>query len=295
MARNAELGEFLRSRRARLRPEDVGVPSYGSRRRVPGLRREELAQLAGVSVAYYIRLEQGTAEGVSAEVLDAVSRALRLDGDEHAHLHRLAHPPRRPRAAGPPRLRAPLQHLLDSITHAPAYVVGHYTNVVAWNRLTAAVFVDLANVPADERTWSHQIHLNDDYRARLGDNWPAVARRNVAYLRFRSGQDPDDPRLRALIGTLRERSPEFGRMWSAHHVTDLTHGEARIDHPDVGRLVLPFETLHLPGDPDLSRLMLYAAEPGSTSEEALRKLAETSAHLSSADLADRETPSRSGD
>ncbi|MEU8798098.1 helix-turn-helix domain-containing protein [Spirillospora sp. NPDC048819] len=285
MARNVELGEFLKSRRARLRPEDVGVPSYGSRRRVPGLRREELAQLAGVSVAYYIRLEQGTAEGVSAEVLDAISRALRLDGDEHVHLHRLAHPPRREPATGPPRLRAPLRHLLDSITHAPAYVVGHYTNVVAWNRLTAAVFVDLANVPADERTWSHQIHLNGDYRARLGDNWPAVARRNAAYLRFRSGQDPDDPRLRTLIDCLRDRSPEFRRMWSAHHVADLTHGEARIDHPDAGRLVLPFETLHLPGDPDLSRLMLYAAEPGSSSEEALRRLAETSTHLSSADLA----------
>lgn len=285
MARNVELGEFLKSRRARLRPEDVGVPSYGSRRRVPGLRREELAQLAGVSVAYYIRLEQGTAEGVSAEVLDAISRALRLDGDEHVHLHRLAHPPRREPATDPPRLRAPLRHLLDSITHAPAYVVGHYTNVVAWNRLTAAVFVDLANVPADERTWSHQIHLNGDYRARLGDNWPAVARRNAAYLRFRSGQDPDDPRLRTLIDCLRDRSPEFRRMWSAHHVADLTHGEARIDHPDAGRLVLPFETLHLPGDPDLSRLMLYAAEPGSSSEKALRRLAETSTHLSSADLA----------
>ncbi|WP_067793498.1 helix-turn-helix transcriptional regulator [Actinomadura formosensis] len=284
MARNRELGEFLRSRRARLRPEDVGVPSYGTRRRVPGLRREELAQLAGVSVAYYIRLEQGTADGVSTEVLDAIARALRLDGAERAHLHRLAHPPRRAPVTGPPRLRAPLQHLLDSITHAPAYVVGHHTDVVAWNRLTAAVFVDLANLPADERTWSHQIHLNGDYRARLGGNWPVVARRNVAYLRYRSGQDPDDPRLRTLIDCLRERSPEFRRMWSDHHVTDLTHGEAHIDHPQVGRLVLPFETLHLPGDPDLSRLMLYAAEPGSPSEAALRKLAETSTHLSSADL-----------
>ncbi|MGI5205729.1 helix-turn-helix domain-containing protein [Spirillospora sp. CA-108201] len=285
MARNGELGEFLKSRRARLRPAEAGLPSHGTRRRVPGLRREELAQLAGVSVAYYIRLEQGTAEGVSAEVLDAISRALRLDGDEHAHLHRLAHPPRRAPVTAPPRLRAPLQHLLDSFAHAPAYVVGHHTNVVAWNRLTSAVFVDLASVPPDERTWSHQIHLNADYRARLGDNWPTVARRNVAYLRFRSGQDPDDPHLRAVIDCLRERSPEFGRLWSAHHVTDLTHGEARIDHPEAGRLVLPFETLHLPGDPDLSRLMLYAAEPGSPSEAALNRLAETSAHLSSADLA----------
>ncbi|MBO2461347.1 helix-turn-helix domain-containing protein [Actinomadura violacea] len=285
MARNTELGEFLKSRRARLRPEDAGVASYGTRRRVPGLRREELAQLAGVSVAYYIRLEQGTADGVSAEIIDAISRALRLDADEHAHLHRLAHPPRRSGPHAPARLRPPLQHLLDSITQAPAYVVGHYTNVVAWNRLTAAIFVDLANIPPDERTWSHQIHLNADYRARLGDNWPTVARRNVAYLRFRSGQDPDDPHLRALIDDLRARSPEFVRLWSAHHVTDLTHGEARIDHPDVGRLVLPFETLHLPGDPELSRLMLYAAEPGSPSEAALRKLADTSRHLSSADLA----------
>ncbi|MFD0684003.1 helix-turn-helix domain-containing protein [Actinomadura fibrosa] len=288
MTRNRELGEFLKSRRARLRPEDVGVPAYGSRRRVQGLRREELAQLAGVSVAYYVRLEQGTADGVSTEILDAVSGALRLDPDEHAYLHRLAHPPRRVRAREPSRLRPPLQHLLDSIGHAPAYVVGHYTNVVAWNRLTSAVFVDLASVPAEERTWSHQIHLNDDYKARLGDNWETVARRNVAYLRFRSGEDPGDERLRTLIDELRERSPEFGRMWSAHHVTDLTHGEARIRHPEVGQLVLPFETLHLPGDPDLSRLMLYAAEPGSPSEQALRRLAATSRHLSSADLTSRE-------
>ncbi|RKS79344.1 transcriptional regulator [Actinomadura pelletieri DSM 43383] len=285
MGRNGELGEFLRTRRARLRPEDVGVTSYGTRRRVPGLRREELAQAAGVSVAYYIRLEQGTADGVSTEVLDAIARALRLDGDERAHLHRLAHPPRRTPVTDPPRLRAPLQHLLDAITHAPAYIVGPYTNVVAWNRLTAAVFVDLAAVPPEERTWSHQIHLNDDYRARLGDHWTSVARRNVAHLRFRSGQDPDDPRLRALIDTLRDRSPGFREMWSAHHVTDLTHGEARIDHPRVGRLVLPFETLQLPGDPDLSRLMLYAAEPRSPSEKALRELSETSTCLSSADLA----------
>ncbi|QXJ23059.1 helix-turn-helix domain-containing protein [Actinomadura graeca] len=281
MAQTGELGEFLKSRRARLQPEDVGVRTYGSRRRVPGLRREELAQLAGVSVAYYIRLEQGNADNVSTEILDAISRALRLDADEHAHLHRLAHPPRWIPAPGPPRLRAPLQNLLDAIDHAPAYIVGHYTDVVAWNRLTSAVFVDLANVPADERTWSHQIHLNGDYKARLDDNWLDVARRNVAYLRFRSGEHPDDPRLRSLINCLRERSPDFGRLWSEHHVTDLTHGEARLVHPEAGRLVLPFETLHLPGDPDLSRLMLYAAEPGSPSEQALRKLAATSRHLSS--------------
>jgi hypothetical protein len=174
------------------------------------------------------------------------------------------------------------------MTHAPAYVVGHHTDVVAWNRLTAAVFVDLPNVPAEERTWTHQIHLNDDYRARLGDNWRAVACRNVAYLRFRSGQDPDDPRLRALIDTMLRDSEDFRRLWSEQHVIDLTHGVARIHHPEVGRLELAFETLPLPGDPDLNRLMLYAAEPGSPSEAALRKLAATSRHLSSADVARQE-------
>ncbi|MFB4316380.1 helix-turn-helix domain-containing protein [Actinomadura sp. 21ATH] len=279
-----ELGDFLRSRRARLQPDEVGLRSYGTRRRVPGLRREELAQLAGVSVAYYIRLEQGNADNASSEVLNAIAEALRLDPDERAHLHRLAHPPRTEPHHGPPRLRAPLQHLLDSITHAPAYVVGHHTNVVAWNRLTAAVFVDLARVPPGERTWTHQIHLNDDYRARLGDNWEAVAQRNVAHLRYRSGEDPGDAHLKRLIDTMLERSEDFRRLWSAHQVTDLTHGEARIDHPEVGPLVLPFETLHLPGDPDLSRLMLYAAEPGSPYEKALDRLAATSAHASSADL-----------
>jgi hypothetical protein len=209
---------------------------------------------------------------------------LRLDRDEHAHLHRLAHPPRREPVLPPVRLRAPLQHLLDAITHAPAYVVGHHTNVVAWNRLTAEIFVDLAEVAPEERTWTHQIHLNADYRARLGDYWPTVARRNVAYLRFRSGENPGDPRLASLIGLMQERSDEFGELWSAHLVNDVTSGEARIRHPEVGHLVLPFEALHLPRDPDLSRLMMYAAEPGSLDEDALRTLAATSRRLSSAEL-----------
>ncbi|MGI5166083.1 helix-turn-helix domain-containing protein [Spirillospora sp. CA-253888] len=284
MASQNELGEFLKSRRARLRPEDAGLRTYGGRRRVPGLRREELAQLAGVSVAYYIRLEQGGADNVSAEILDAVSRALRLDAAEHAHLHHLAHPPRPAPRRNPPRLRAPLRHLLDSITHAPAYVVGRHTNVVAWNRLTAAVFVDLAGVPPQERTWSHQIHLNEDYRRRLGGNWETVARRNAAYLRFRSGQEPDDADLRRLIDDLQARSPGFREMWGEHHVSDLAHGIARIEHPDVGPLELAFETLTLPGDPDLSRMMLYAAEPGSASEAALHELAASTTLLASADL-----------
>jgi len=288
MARANELGEFLKSRRARLQPDEVGLISYGGRRRVPGLRREELAQLAGVSVAYYIRLEQGNADNVSTEILDAISRALRLNAQEHAHLHRLAHPPRSERHQGPPRLRPTLQHLLDSISLAPAYLVGHYTNVVAWNRLTSAIFVDLAEVPPEERTWTHQIHLNGDYEARLGDNWERVATGNVAYLRFRSGQDPDDPRLAELVDTMLTRSPRFARMWSEHQVSDVIPSEARIHHPEVGHLVLPFEVLHLPNDPDLARLMLYAAEPGSEYEAKLHKIAATSAHLSSSDLAARE-------
>jgi len=280
-----ELGEFLKSRRARLQPDDVGLRSYGGRRRVPGLRREELAQAAGVSIAYYIRLEQGTADNVSPEILDSVARTLRLDEHERAHLHRLAHPPRVEHHQGPPRLRPTLQYLLDSITHAPAYLVGHYTNVVAWNRLTAAIFVDLARVPPQERTWTHQIHLNADYRTRLGDNWHRVAVGNVAYLRFRSGQDPDDPQLTALVEGMLSRSPSFRTLWSEHQVADLTPSEARIDHPEVGHLVLPFEVLHLPDDPDLARLMLYAAEPGSEYEAKLHRIAATSTHLSSSDLA----------
>ncbi|WP_018654189.1 helix-turn-helix domain-containing protein [Actinomadura flavalba] len=279
---SGELGAFLRSRRARLRPDDVGLRAYGGRRRVPGLRREELAQLAGVSVAYYIRLEQGQADNVSADILDALARALRLDDDERVHLHRLARPARAEPRSAPPRLRPPLQHLLDAITHAPAYVVGHRTEVVAWNRLTAAVFTDLAAMPPAERTWTHQIHLNPEYRQRLGTNWDVVARRNVAYLRFRSGEDAS---VAALVAEMLARSTGFAEVWEDHEVVDLRHGAARIEHPEAGPLVLPFETLRLPGDPDLDRLMLYAAEPGSPSEAALRRLAETSGHLrSSADL-----------
>lgn len=274
----AELGEFLRSRRARLRPEDVGLPDYGRHRRVPGLRREELAQLAGVSVAYYTRLEQGHGQNVSAELLDAIARALRLDGTERAHLSRLAAPkPRKRRQAPrPQRVRPELRTLLDAMDGVPAYLVGRRQDVIGWNPLAAAVFGDFGALPAQERNLVRLVFL-DPATAELYADWECRACEVVSNLRLYAGQYPDDERLSALVGELSVKNEEFRRLWAAHTVADnKTHGLKRLRHPLVGELQLSFETLALPDDP-AQFLVTYHAAPGSASADALSLLASWSA------------------
>ena len=269
-----ELGHFLKSRRARVRPEDVGVQPFG-RRRVPGLRREELAQLAGVSFDYYVRLEQGRAGHPSEAVLDAIARALRLDDAERAHLFDLSRPVARRRAARPERVRPQLRSLLDSLHDVPAMVIGRRMDVLAWNRLAAALLGDWGALPREQRNSARQFFLDDGARALYVD-WDENARATVAWLRMAAGRHPDDAGLAELIGELSMKSEEFRRLWPRHDVREKTHGTKRLRHPIVGPLTLSYETLILPGDRDQA-LFLYTAEPGSESETALRLLGSAAA------------------
>ena len=268
-----ELSEFLRTRRARLKPAEVGLTEYGRRRRVPGLRREELAQLAGVSAAYYTRLEQGNSRSVSAEVLDAISDALRLSDAEHTHLLHLAKPTRQKRRPAPKRqhVRPALLELLTAMEGIPAYVWGRRTDVLAWNRTASALFGDWAERAPQDRNWG-RITFLDPAARRFFVDWESKASDVVGHLRLDAGLHADDPLLTALIGELSMKSEDFRRLWAAHDVTKKTHGSMRMMHPLTGELTLHYETFGLPGDQEQA-LATYHAEPGSASEEALRLLA----------------------
>ncbi|MFI2430591.1 helix-turn-helix domain-containing protein [Streptomyces sp. NPDC018693] len=272
--RRAELSEFLRSRRARLKPEDVGLPVFGRHRRVPGLRREELAQLAGVSVAYYTRLEQGNGRNVSAEVLDSIARALRLTDAEHAHLTHLAKPKqhkKKPVTRGRQVVRASLRHMLDAMDGVPAYIVGPRAEILAWNRMAAALFGDWGELPAGERNWARLVFLRPEYRDLFID-WEQKAIDVVCSLRMDAGRCPDDSRLSALIGELSVKSDEFRRLWANHDVKEKSHGVKELRHPLVGDLTLHFEGFRLAADSEQA-LIVYHAEPDSPSAQALRLLA----------------------
>ncbi|AQZ67311.1 putative DNA-binding protein [[Actinomadura] parvosata subsp. kistnae] len=282
MDRSVELSEFLKSRRARLRPEDVGVPyrSNGTRR-VRGLRREELALLAGVSVTHYTRLEQGHSRHVSAEVLDAIADVLRLTGDERSYLHALAHPAHRCRDFPRTPVRPGLQRLLDSLVLTPAFVLGRHADVVAWNRLVAAVFADFAAIPDERRTIAHLIFTDEGIRRLHGPRWPRLAREHVAQLRILAARYPANPQVTAHVNALRQESAEFRDLWEEHHVAAATHRDYVLDHPLVGELRLSAELVALPGDPELQGMDMFAAEAGSESEARLRHLAETTTRLPS--------------
>ncbi|MFI9120231.1 helix-turn-helix domain-containing protein [Streptomyces bikiniensis] len=274
---SAELSEFLRSRRARLKPQDVGLPEFGRHRRVPGLRREELAQLAGVSVAYYTRLEQGNGRNVSMEVLDAIARALRLSDTERAHLTHLAKPTvkKRQRAAisRPQQVRPGLSYLLDSMDGVPAVVLGRRLDLLAWNRTARALLGDFTAWEPHERNMARMVFLDPNARSLYLD-WECKATEVVSVLRLYAGCYPDDPQLLALVGELSVRSEEFRSLWAAHTVADKGHGTKRMRHPLVGEMELSYETLKVSGaDPDLV-LVTYHAEPGTPSAEALRLLAQ---------------------
>jgi transcriptional regulator with XRE-family HTH domain len=269
------LGEFLRSRRAALSPEVAGVPDYGERRRVPGLRREELARLAGVSVGYYIRLEQDQSRNASPAVLDALARALRLGPDERAHLHRLAHPVAPPvRADEPERLRPAVRTMVDAL-QVPALVLGRSTDILAWNRLghgLLAAALDF-HAPHDEErrpNWARLFFLDPHYRDLITD-WPDKARDTVADLRMLTGRFPGDRRLAELVGELSITSPEFAELWVANPVHDCAHHTRGYDHELVGRLTLTDELMALPDEGQ--RVAVFTAEPGSSSADALELLA----------------------
>jgi PAS domain-containing protein len=209
---------------------------------------------------------------VSAEVLDSIARALRLTDAEHAHLVHLAKPKRHKKkpAARAPHVRVALRQLLDSVDTVPAYVVGRRSDILAWNRMAAALFGDWAELPAQERNWARLVFLNPEYRE-LFVEWDQKAYDMVAYLRMDAGCHPDDPQLSSLIGELSVKSEEFRRLWAAHDVKEKSHGVKRVRHPLVGELTLFFESFRPAGDTEQS-LVTYHAEPGSPSAEALRLL-----------------------
>ena len=266
------IGEFLRARREQVRPEDVGLPDLG-RRRVPGLRREELATLAGVSADYYVRLEQGRERHPSEQVLDALARALQLDADATTHLQELARPaPRRRRATGrSERVRPELLQLLDAWPNTPAFVVGARLDILAANKLGAILHEGFKRGTNLVRS----LFLDPGAREVYPD-WDEVARDTVAVLRGRVGPDLDDPRLTDLVGELSLKSEEFRRLWARHDVREKTHGVKRFHHPLVGDLELRYESFTVAGAPD-QMLIVYLAEPGSASEQALALLSSVAA------------------
>lgn len=266
---DGDLGDFLRSRRARIQPEEVGLASHG-RRRVPGLRREEVAQLAGVSVDYYIRLEQGRGPSVSDAVLDAIARVLRMDETEHAYLRAVARPPKKggPRRTAS-RVRPGIQLLLDSMERTPAFVLGPGMEVLAWNALGDAL-LGFGRMPPARRDIARQLFLEPGGRD-LYPDFAAVAAQTVAHLRLSAGARPDDPALRDLVGELSLKSEDFRRLWADHQVKACMYGVKRVRHPVAGLLTLPYESLTLPEAPDQT-LVVYTPEPGSETAERLALL-----------------------
>jgi transcriptional regulator with XRE-family HTH domain len=269
---NTELREFLRSRRARVTPAQAGLPALADNRRVPGLRREEVAQLAGVSVDYYVRLERGRAGNVSAAVLDAVARALRLDETERGHLHAVAHPTvARRRPMRPQRVRPGLHRVLATLTDVPALILGYRMDVLAANPLARAFYTDFNALAGRDRNMVRFTFLDPAARELFRD-WPGAARGVVGSLHLYAGQHPYDPELIDLVGELSVLDPDFRRWWAAHDVHERSHGRKEYHHPVVGDLTLDYEALAPTGETDQT-LGLHTAEPGSPSQHALNLLA----------------------
>jgi len=282
-----EIREFLTSRRGRITPEQAGLPTYGSRR-VPGLRREEVAVLAGVSIQYYTRLERGEMSGASESVLEALARALQLDDAERAHLFdlaRAAHPtPARPRRRQTKqRVRREVQWTLDAITAAAAFVGNERLDILAANQLGRALFSELYAAPVRPVNTARFLFLDPRAEAAYGD-WDRVATETVAILRSAAGRDPYNRDLSDLVGELATQSEAFRTRWASHNVRFHNAGVKRFNHPVVGELDLNFNRLDLAAHPGLT-LFTYTAEPGSPSEDALKLLGSWAATVDSVESA----------
>ena len=272
----AQIREFLATRRARITPEQAGLPVYGGdRRRVPGLRRSEVASLAGISPEYMTKLERGNATGVSDSVVDGLAHALQLDEAERAHLEDLlrtagtTRPPRRRPARQ--RVRPTVQRILDSMTGAPAFVLNGRLDLLAANALGIALYAPIYADPARPANNARFVFLDPNAPEFFRD-YDKAANDTVALLRAEAGRDPYDHHLSDLIGLLSTRSEEFRRRWAAHDVRIHTSGVKLLHHPVVGDLDLPFESFPAPADPSQS-LLIYTAEPGSPTQDALNLLA----------------------
>jgi len=272
----AQIREFLSTRRARISPEQAGLPVYGGdRRRVPGLRRSEVASLAGISPEYMTKLERGNATGVSDSVIDGLAHALQLDEAERAHLEdllRTASTTRRPRRRpARQRVRPTVQRILDSMALTPAFVLNGRLDILAANDLGVALYSPIFADPARPANNARFVFLDPNANEFFRD-YDKAANDTVALLRAEAGRDPYDRDLSDLIGQLSTRSEEFRRRWAAHDVRIHSSGVKLLHHPVVGDLDLPFESFPLPADPSQS-LLTYTAEPRSPTQDALNLLA----------------------
>ena len=280
MPGQSELGRFLQTCRARLRPEDVGLLPFGERRRVPGLRREELAGLAGVSPSYYARLEQGQSSRASAQVLGSISSALRLDEHERAHLFDLARPTTSRAGTAPAERLPPTTHeLVRALGDTPVLVTGALGDVLMWNRVGHALFAAHLDPSSpdrpDHRPNTARMLFLDPRGRDLWVDWAGKARAVVEHLRLVSGRRPGDRRLHQLVGELTTGSEEFAALWADHGVRACASARYDLRHPLVGALTLTQQSLALAASPDQS-VVVFTARPASRSEAALRRLAGSS-------------------
>jgi transcriptional regulator with XRE-family HTH domain len=280
-----EVREFLSSRRARITPEQAGLPAYGGKRRVKGLRREEVAMLAGVSVDYYVRMERGNLSGASESVLDALAQALQLDEAERDHLFALARTSvagRRQRSARQTSVRPAIQQVLDAISDAPAWVRNGRHDIVAMNRLARALYAPVLADPRRPANTTRFVYLDPAARDFFVD-WNKIANDAAAMLRLEAGRNPHDPALIELVGELSTQSEIFRKRWASHDVQFHRSGQKRLRHPVVGRLDLNFESMELPSEPGLT-LNVYTAPADSPAADGLKMLASWAATQDLADV-----------
>lgn len=285
MTNQEDVKEFLSSRRARITPEQAGLPAYGGNRRVAGLRREEVALLAGMSVDYYNRLERGNLHGASDAVLGSIARALQLDEAETSHLFDLARvassSPTKRRRSSPQSVRPSVQRLLDAMTDAPAWVRNARHDFLAANRLGFALYSEMFTEPTRPANNARFVFLNERSKHFFPD-WERAADDIVAMLRSEAGVNPYDRDLSDLIGELSTRSEIFRTKWAVHNVRFHRTGTKRLHHPEVGDLELSYEAMELSSDPGLT-FLAYTAEPNSPSADGLRLLATWAATLDAVD------------
>jgi transcriptional regulator with XRE-family HTH domain len=276
----AELAEFLRARRSELTPDDIGLPEGGERRRVSGLRREEVAQRAAISTDYYTRLEQGRINP-SPAVLDSLARVLQLTDDQRTYLYEVAGTSA---AAAKSRRRARqkikpfMQRVLDQLTDTPAIVMTPTHDVLAWNPLAAALMIDFGEVPERDRNFMRLLFTDPRMRS-LYPDWEGLARAVISYVRMEAARKPDDPALAELVGELSIRDRQFRQWWAGTTVALKRRGRRTYTHPIVGEITLDWDALTSDAEPD-QQLIIYTAEPGSRSEQALRELAAWTARKS---------------
>ncbi|MCP2276224.1 Helix-turn-helix domain-containing protein [Nocardia amikacinitolerans] len=279
-----ELGGFLKARRAELSPEEVGLSVHSAAaRRVAGLRREEVADLAAISHDYYTRIEQGRL-APSEPVLEALVRILRLDDAQRDYAENLARRfDRRPAKRGQKSVRPQLQRLLDQLTETPALVFGRYLDILAWNHLAAALITDFGQMTPRQRNYVRMVFTDPAMRT-LYDDWESVARTCVAILRMDAATNPTDPQLTALVGELSIADEQFRQWWAARNVARQEFGSKTLHHPDVGEMTLNWDTFSSTSDSE-QQLVLWSAEPGTTSHEKLRILTSWSAPVPHQDAA----------